>query len=57
MILDQIAEKTKERIQNQKNMLSLAELKAQVRDLNTDTDFPFEKALSRKGMSFICEVK
>lgn len=57
MILEQIAEKTKERIQNQKSRLPLAELKAQVRDLNTDTGFPFEKALSGEGMSFICEVK
>lgn len=57
MILDEIAEKTKERIQAEKERLPLEELKAQVRELNTDTGFPFEKALSRKGMSFICEVK
>ncbi len=57
MILEQIAEKTRERIQDQKSRLSLEELKAQVRDLNTDTGFPFEKALAEKGMGFICEVK
>lgn len=57
MILDEIAEKTKERIHAEKKRLPLEELKAQVRELNTDTGFPFEKALSRKGMSFICEVK
>ncbi len=57
MILEQIAEKTRERIQDQKSRLSLEELKAQVRDLNTDTGFPFEKALAGKGMGFICEVK
>lgn len=57
MILDEIAAKTKVRIQAEKERLPLDELKAQARELNTDTGFPFEKALSGEGMSFICEVK
>ena len=57
MILDEIAAKTKERIEEEKRKLSLGELKAQVSELNVETDFPFEKALAKEGMRFICEVK
>lgn len=57
MILDEIAAKTKERIGAEKRRLPLAELKARVAERDIDTDFPFEKALAKKGMSFICEVK
>lgn len=57
MILDEIAAKTMERIEAEKSRLPLAELKAQVSELDRNTGFPFEKALAKKGMSFICEVK
>ncbi|MCM1303108.1 MAG: indole-3-glycerol phosphate synthase TrpC [Lachnospiraceae bacterium] len=57
MILDEIAAKTRERIEAEKRRLPLAELKAQAAELNRDTGFPFEKALAKPGMSFICEVK
>lgn len=57
MILEQIAEKTKERVAVCREQLPLPELKARVHDSNVDTGFPFEKALAREGMSFICEVK
>ena len=57
MILDEIAAKTMERIEVEKSRLPLAELKAQVSELDRNTEFPFEKALAKKGMSFICEVK
>lgn len=57
MILDEIAEKTRERIEAEKCRLSLRELQAAVRDMETNTGFPFEKALAKPGMSFICEVK
>ncbi len=57
MILEKIASKTRERIQAKKAGLPLAELRAQARDRNTDTGFPFERALAREGMSFICEAK
>jgi len=57
MILDEIAAKTRERIEAGKNRLPPAELKARVAELDHNTGFPFEKALAKKGMSFICEVK
>ncbi|MGN0166855.1 MAG: indole-3-glycerol phosphate synthase TrpC [Acetatifactor sp.] len=57
MILEEIAAKTTERIQAEKKALPLAELRAQAAALDVDTGFPFEKALAKEGMSFICEVK
>lgn len=57
MILDEIAAKTRERVEAEKSRIPLAELKAWAAELDCDTGFPFEKALAEKGMSFICEVK
>lgn len=57
MILQTIAAKTMERIAVQKERRPLRELKAAVEGMEQKTDFPFEKALSKPGMSFICEVK
>lgn len=57
MILEKIAEKTRERIGEEKRRLPLNELKAQTGELDANTGFPFEKALAKEGMSFICEVK
>lgn len=57
MILDEIAAKTRERIEAEKSRMPLAELKAQAAELDHNTGFPFEKALAKEGMSFICEVK
>lgn len=57
MILEEIAAKTRERIEAEKRRLPLGELQAAVRDMESNTGFPFEKALTKPGMSFICEVK
>lgn len=57
MILDEIAAKTRERIEAEKRRMPLTELKAQAAERNHCTGFPFESALAGKGMSFICEVK
>lgn len=57
MILQEIAQKTRERINREMELVSLSELRARVREGDTDTDFPFEKALARPGISFICEAK
>ena len=57
MILEEIAAKTRERIETEKRRRSLGELQAAVRDMDSNTGFPFEKALAKQGMSFICEVK
>lgn len=61
MILDEIAEKTRERIEAEKRKTSLADMKALAAEVMVrrpeGKGFPFEKALSKAGMSFICEVK
>lgn len=57
MILEEIAERTRERVEQEKKNISLEEMKRQALSMNPDTGFPFEKALRAKGMSFICEVK
>ncbi len=56
-ILATIAEKTKKRIAERKQEVSLEEIREKAMALPAHTDFPFEKALAKEGMSFICEVK
>ena len=56
MILDTIAASAKERVAA-KEALPLAEQIARARELDSNTGFPFEQALAKKRMSFICEVK
>lgn len=55
-ILDTIAEYAKERVAGAKLQMPLNEIKARANDLPAG-DYSFEKALSREGMSFICECK
>ncbi len=55
-ILDEIGEKTKERIAKQKNVVSFADMKAMAEAMPKG-DFCFEESLRKEGMSFICEVK
>ncbi|MBR6303612.1 MAG: indole-3-glycerol-phosphate synthase, partial [Lachnospiraceae bacterium] len=57
MILEKIAKYTIERIEHEKSLLPLSELKIRAKDLDAKTGFPFEKALSKPGISFICEAK
>lgn len=57
MILDQIVEKTRIRIQKEKTEISPKEMRNKAKELSSDTGYPFLKALSKKGMSYICEVK
>lgn len=57
MILEEIAEKTRLRVAEKKAALPLAQVRAQAEALPADTGFPFEAALRREGISFICEVK
>ncbi len=66
MILDEIAEKTKNRVAEQKKKVPLEEMKRQALDIvasETDngsspyTKFPFRDNLAADGISFICEVK
>ena len=56
-ILDTIAEYTKERVKKEKEVRSLTKIKSEALSMNCNTGFPFEKALSSQGISFICECK
>ncbi|MCL2393022.1 MAG: indole-3-glycerol phosphate synthase TrpC [Oscillospiraceae bacterium] len=56
-ILQEIAIRTKERIEVQKKILPLDELMEKACFVNSTHDFPFEKALHTKDIAFICEVK
>ena len=57
MILETIAKATRKRVAAEKVKCSLAEMKEKATAMNPDTGFPFEQALKKPGMSFICEVK
>lgn len=57
MILDEIAVKTRERVEKAKKEVSFEEVKAQAEHMNFDTGFPFYQALAKKNLSYICEVK
>lgn len=56
-ILQTIATKTKERIEKQKILYPLEELKQACAQLPIRQDFPFEQALRKEGLSYICECK
>ena len=56
-ILQTIANKTKERIEKQKALHPLEELKQACAKLPIKQDFPFEQALRKEGLSYICECK
>ncbi len=57
MILEEIAERTRERVAEQKKNISLEEMKENALKMDVNTDFPFLKALQQEDISFICEVK
>ena len=56
-ILDTLAAHARARTQRNKQRLPEEEIRKTAFAMNTDTGFPFEKALAEPGMSFICEVK
>ena len=57
MILDEIAQKTKERVEIAKQIVSLEQMKSMAMNLENSQDFPFEQALRKESINFICEVK
>ena len=57
MILDDIVEKTKQRIANRKKEYSLDKIKKEAFQKIITNDFSFEQAIRNSGMSFILEVK
>ncbi len=56
-ILNEIAAKTKERVTQLKQEKPLDQIREKALAMNSDTGFPFEKAIAASGLSFICEVK
>lgn len=57
MILDDIAEKTRERVAREKNEVSLEKMKSKAIAMGKVNPFAFENAIRSTGMHFICEVK
>jgi len=55
-ILQEIAQRTKERIEAQKKTLPLEKIMEKALS-GTENDFPFEKALRTNDIAFICEIK
>lgn len=56
-MLDEIVEKTKERVDMEKGIISLDDLKGEVSLMEVTDDFPFKKALSGDDIAIIAEVK
>lgn len=62
-ILQEIVEKTKERVKKQKQIVSLESIQIEAKELTEKElqrgkfQYLFEEALKEKGISFICEVK
>lgn len=56
-ILKTLAEAAKIRVQDSRKIVSLNEMANLACKLDTETGFPFEKALSGEGIKFICECK
>ena len=56
-ILNQLADRARFRVSEEKKKVPLQEIRRQAEALSSDTGFPFEKALAQDGISFICEVK
>jgi len=58
VILDEIANATRRRVAEQKNVISPQEMKRLALKGNNRTDiFPFEATLKKSGVSLICEIK
>lgn len=56
-ILEEIAGRTRERMEQTKQQKPLAEIRHEALAMKMNTGFPFEQALRTEGISFICEVK
>ncbi len=57
MILETIANANKERYEKLKKSVPLKVIKVKAESMNPNTGFPFEKALGKENLSYICEVK
>ena len=57
-ILEKITERTKERIEEEKKIVPLEEVRRQAEEKGIKDQIPaFEQALRAEGLSFICEAK
>ena len=56
-ILEEIAERTKKRVEARKKVLPLDKLMEMAHSAEAAGDFPFEKALRLEDIAFICEIK
>lgn len=56
-ILDRIADAARLRLERKKAQLSFPQIIRQARKMKANTGFPFEKALRKEKLSFICEIK
>jgi indole-3-glycerol phosphate synthase len=57
MILDTIAAAARIRVERKKAEITFEKIKKLALSMNTSTGFPFEKALNKQDVSFICEIK
>lgn len=57
MILETIAQANRERYEKTMQTVSLEEIKQKAFAMVINDEFPFEKALEKNGISYICEVK
>lgn len=57
MILETIAQANAERYHKIETLIPLSEIKQKALSMKINNDFPFEKALAKDGISYICEVK
>ncbi len=57
MILETIAQANRERYAEIEKQIPLEEIKSKAFSMNITDEFPFEKALAKDGISYICEVK
>lgn len=57
MILEMIAQANRERYEKIMQTVSLEEIKQKAISMEINKEFPFEKALKKDGISYICEVK
>ena len=56
MILDKLAQSTRKRVELEKKNIPLEVVKEKALNMPKG-NFEFEKALAKKGINFICEVK
>lgn len=57
MILDEIAEKTRYRVEENRKRVPYDAVRSLAENLQADDEYPFYQALKKPGISFICEAK